>query len=305
MRNTLDSIAEEMNKSFFVALMGSLLLYFFMLLIAGGLVAGVISTVWGIDPLSIGEYPTPFRLLQAFNQILTWGFVGWVMIRVIDMPYAAFSVSLPNGVWQILLAIALILIAVPMVEWSTFNADTFSLPESLSAWEKEMEAWEEKAEESLTMLLGQRDISSLLMNIFVFAMIPAVCEELFFRGFFQNNLMRVVPPHAAIWITSIVFSLIHFQAYGFVSRALLGGLLGYFAWQGRSLLPSIIAHFFFNLFSILLFYFSNTAEGNGGEISEETVSFPFIWVIASSVLVISGLLIYFRLSPLKSSSLHE
>ena len=54
-------------------------------------------------------------------------------------------------------------------------------------------------------------------------MIPAIGEELLFRGAVQRLFLRWVRnPHVAIWVTGTLFSFIHFQFYGFLPRMVLG-----------------------------------------------------------------------------------
>jgi uncharacterized protein len=66
--------------------------------------------------------------------------------------------------------------------------------------------------------------------------------------------------HAAVWLTAIVFSVIHFQFYGFLPRVLLGALLGYLViWTG-SIWASILAHFANNALAFVLYRIYHTTE---------------------------------------------
>ena len=74
--------------------------------------------------------------------------------------------------------------------------------------------------------------------------LPAIFEELSFRGVLQPLLIRATGN--AFWgiaLTAIIFSAIHFQFYGFLPRVLLGALFGWMAHRSGSLLPGMVAHF--------------------------------------------------------------
>ena len=83
-----------------------------------------------------------------------------------------------------------------------------------------------------------------LFNLLIIAIIPALGEELFFRGYLQQTITKwTISPHIGIIITAVLFSAIHFQFYGLIPRFILGVLLGYiFLWSNNLWLP-IIAHF--------------------------------------------------------------
>jgi len=99
---------------------------------------------------------------------------------------------------------------------------------------------------------------SFLLNMLMVAVIPAVGEELLFRGVIQKLLQKLVNnAHLAIIITAILFSAMHFQFYGFLPRWIMGIILGYlFYWSGNIWYP-IIAHFLNNGFQVLMVYLGN------------------------------------------------
>jgi hypothetical protein len=66
--------------------------------------------------------------------------------------------------------------------------------------------------------------------------------------------------HAAVWITAMLFSLIHVQFYGFLPRMIMGALLGYFVVWSGSLWTSILAHFINNASAFLMFQYFGTLE---------------------------------------------
>lgn len=98
-------------------------------------------------------------------------------------------------------------------------------------------------------------IVDLIICLLVSAVAPAVAEELFFRGAIQQLFLEWTrKPHAAIIVTALIFSFLHLDPFNFISRFILGLLLGYLFWWSGSLRLSIAAHFAFNAFGIVNVY---------------------------------------------------
>jgi uncharacterized protein len=137
------------------------------------------------------------------------------------------------------------------IEW---NAN-FVFPEVL----KEFGSWarerENLAEEFTKFFVTFETNTDFLIGLVVIAVLPAIGEELVFRGMLQPELFRATGNHhAAIWISAIIFSAFHMQFFGFVPRMLLGALFGYlYVWSGNLFL-SMFAHFINNGFSVLMMY---------------------------------------------------
>lgn len=125
-------------------------------------------------------------------------------------------------------------------------------PESWAAWQESIRAGEEQAEKTIGLLLSRADTTAVLLNLLILVLIPAVGEELIFRGLLQRMLLAASgKPHLAIWISAALFSAIHFQWFGFVPRMLLGACFGYLVFWTGSLLPAIFGHLINNGLAVL------------------------------------------------------
>ena len=129
----------------------------------------------------------------------------------------------------------------------------------LPPWLRAFEVWAQTKEAALqrltTLLTTFHSLTDLGVGMVVIGVIPAIGEELFFRGLvlplcykLTNNI------HGAIGISAFVFSTIHLQFYGFVPRFLLGMLFGYIYWWTRDLAFPIAAHLFNNVFTLLMLF---------------------------------------------------
>lgn len=88
------------------------------------------------------------------------------------------------------------------------------------------------------------------------ALVPAIGEELLFRGVFQRlftEWFRNI--HWGIWISAILFSAIHFQFFGFLPRLFLGVIFGYLLELTSSMWVPIVAHFVNNLTGVIIAFF--------------------------------------------------
>ncbi|QMU29948.1 CPBP family intramembrane glutamic endopeptidase [Adhaeribacter radiodurans] len=103
----------------------------------------------------------------------------------------------------------------------------------------------------------------LLLNLTVFSLIPAFCEEVFFRGTMQPLWYKCLPkPWLAVFITAFLFSLLHFQFQGFLPRFLAGVVFGGIFYLSGSLWLSISSHILYNSSVVLLNYANQHSQVN-------------------------------------------
>ncbi|MFN4123113.1 MAG: lysostaphin resistance A-like protein [Flavobacteriales bacterium] len=148
-----------------------------------------------------------------------------------------------------------ILFFVPIVsvlhEWNQM----FRLPEALQSFESYLREMEDRAEELTKAFLVTDSVGSLLYTLLIIAILPALGEELLFRGALQSELERWFRSgHLAVWVAAAIFSFIHFQFYGFLPRLVLGAVLGYLYLYSNKLWLPIAGHFTNNAFGVLWFH---------------------------------------------------
>jgi sodium transport system permease protein len=109
-----------------------------------------------------------------------------------------------------------------------------------------------------------------------FAFVPAVCEEIAFRGFILTGFQRSGRTWLAIVMSSLAFGIMHMIPQQVFNAALLGLVLGLVAVHTRSLIPCILFHFVFNSLAVL--------HGRFGEAWKETpLDNPFIRVVNGQI----------------------
>ena len=104
--------------------------------------------------------------------------------------------------------------------------------------------------------------------LFVFAIMPAVCEELLFRGFAVTTAKKIMRSETVIIIfTAILFAAMHFNAYKFIYVFILGAAFGYIAVRSGSVIISMIMHVINNTLAIAsLMLGSNSAVAAAEEL---------------------------------------
>ena len=191
----------------------------------------------------------------------------------------------------VLYVVAFMLVAIPFINMLSWLNQQIILPEALSEIEKMMQSSEVQIAEITGKMLNVSTLGALLFNVFLVAVVPALGEELFFRGTIQRLLSDWKGALFAIWITAFVFSAIHMQFYGFLPRMLLGAFLGYLLlWSGSLWLP-IIAHFVNNSVAVVFYYL----KFNGVKVIDvETIGTDdtlWLGIVSGIVCVFLGFLI--------------
>ena len=157
-------------------------------------------------------------------------------------------------------AFVLMILAIPginlLADWNSH----LKLPESMAGLEHWMRAQEDAAMALTERFLSGTGVGILLVNIVLMALLPAMAEELTFRGLIMGLISgeRLAVSgkrmHIAVWVTAILFSAIHLQFYGFVPRMLLGAMFGYMlVWTGTLWIP-IVMHFTNNVITVVAYW---------------------------------------------------
>lgn len=144
-----------------------------------------------------------------------------------------------------------------------------------------LSGWAEKLEkaynEQVVVMLDMKGIGGYVLSLFIMAFLPALSEEMLFRGGLQNFLTRATKmPLLSILIVSLLFSLVHFSVYGFLVRFFLGLVLGYIYYYTGNLWMSIVAHFFNNALAVTGIFVLTRQGRNITEAINKEVS-PSYW----------------------------
>ncbi len=157
-----------------------------------------------------------------------------------------------------LLAVGALLMALPFINFLGEINSQMKLPEALSGIENWMRTMEDAAELMVEKFMKVETMPGLFFNIFMIGMLPALGEELMFRGVIQRIFTNWTKNyHWAIWITAFLFSAMHMQFYGFLPRMVLGAMFGYLLVWTRTMWVPIVAHLANNTMGVMGYFLIN------------------------------------------------
>jgi len=213
------------------------------------------------------------QTIQAIGLFIIPAFIIGYLFHNQTTKYLGFNKKV--SVNTIFLTIFIFLISIPIINYLGILNGNMKLPDWLGGVEEWMKEKEESAKLITESFLKMESLSVLAFNLLMIAILPAIGEELIFRGILQRIFSEWTKNiHWGIIISAFLFSAMHFQFYGFLPRFMLGVLLGYlFYWSGSIWIP-ILGHFVNNSVAIIVYYFYADKAMEGLEsIGQETIAF--------------------------------
>ena len=163
--------------------------------------------------------------------------------------------------------------------WFVFQSMWLPMP-------PEMLAEFERASQSLG------DLSPGLMVLFL-ALVPAICEEFFFRGYALSGLRNGVGSVMAVVVVALAFGIHHHSVFRLAVTTGLGLVFGMMVLRYRSVWPAMLAHLMHNGIAVL----ASGEQGLGpwlkrlGYETSASGAPPAVWIIGAAVLTTIGILI--------------
>lgn len=276
-----------MQPIFRSATPGSKIAILFILLFSGLimslLIMGLMNMVYGMGDVSDTTSIYTGSVLQSLFAIALPAYLTVAFTN--SSPARYFKLGWDKKMrWKVIFSVLLFVFSYPFVSFLTQWNSGMQLPEWMSSIEELMRSMEDAAMETTKLLLSGRTPAILILNLVVVAGLAAFSEELFFRGALQQFLCeRFRNGHVAVWLSALLFSLVHFQFYGFLPRMMLGVLLGYLFLYTRNLWVAVIFHFVNNATVILLYFFWSDKEWFS-KMEKLSVTFTFLVVAIVSAL---------------------
>ncbi|MDK2977308.1 MAG: protease family protein [Bacteroidales bacterium] len=240
------------------------------IILASFLIVFIIGIVIGIPlfnlsfaelPSVITNYSDPNNLkflkylqtIQAIGLFIIPAFIIGYFFHQKPLHYLKFN---PIGFYAVVLVIFIMISALPAINFFAMLNSKMQLPAFLSELENWMRQKESSAQALTEAFLKMDSMGSLWFNIFMIGILPAVGEELIFRGVIQRLFAEWTKNiHWGIFIAAFLFSFMHLQFYGFIPRMILGILFGYLFYVSGSIWIPILAHFINNAMAVVFYYF--------------------------------------------------
>lgn len=241
-----------MGMGFFVVgnLIGGLIMTGLSLQIEGQAFDEVLKNIGENSPAHTRNFMRGIMLLNhLFSFIIPALLTVWLVYKKNLSRY--FRLTTPASMNAIIWGFILLIVSSPFVQWAYQINKSLPLPK----WMVEMENSTGKI---LETIITKESPYEVLINLFLIAILPAIGEELMFRGLIQQQLGRLFKnDHVTVWVSAAFFSAIHMQFEGFLARMILGALLGYLLIWTRNLWVPMIVHFFNNGLQVMALYAMN------------------------------------------------
>jgi membrane protease YdiL (CAAX protease family) len=243
------------------------------------------------DVLFVPENAGVLRVVQ-FLSTLTLFFIPTVFYARIchkkTFTHLGFKKSIT--IQQLAIVFIIMLAALPLV--GALSELTEKIPFSRATFDK-FKAAEDSYNKQVEIIGRMNNFSDYLLSLFMLALLPALFEETLFRGGMQNLLSRWWKmPILAIIITSAIFSAVHGSYLGFLSRFVLGFVLGWMYYRTGNIWLNIIAHGFYNGTAVTILYIARLNNPKA-DLSKSDPQFP-LWTGLVSVIVLYGLFALFE-----------
>lgn len=225
------------------------------------------------------------------SSLNTWlvGQAGLTILLFIGLP-ALFStwqrIPLPDA-FELRAASPLVFLAAVIAGLSlwpfAYEAEVFTLP---------VDSLREMIAKSADLMARLKSIP-FPVRLIVFALLPAVTEELFFRGYLMKGLERGWGAWPAILISGAIFGAFHIFTRDFLSlerflpTAILGWCLGWVCLRSGSVLPGMLLHMLHNGFLLTVSEYAESLQ-SAGIGTEEQRHLPAAWLITAGALVLTA-----------------
>lgn len=244
--------------------------------------------------LAFGEISSAAEVEQVLHNHLDLLFIGNSTGQIVFLGAATFLITRlhlrEEGVAQflrlrwkqdtptyILLGALLIVVVQPIILYLGYFNSLLPIPES---WTDLQVSQYEMFEQFL------KTDGILWFGLFHIALVPAVCEEVLFRGYIFRAFQRSWGILLAIIFSGLVFGMFHLQVPNLLPLASLGILLAAMTWLSRSIWPAVVAHFVNNGGAVLLA--TTYPELAFGDVTAETL--PSVWLLLASIILTAGVI---------------
>lgn len=291
------------QQSFAKNLITLLVLLISCLFIGQIISAGLLFAYYGSDALNLEKILSSkndnfnfIRIIQIVVSILCFGVPAILFSLIKRNNFFGYAFNQPNS--NIFLWVLVPLLVISIYPFLNF---TYVLNKQ-SIFGQLMKDQQEQYRLFIDALLGSKSFLIFIFNFIMIALVPAIVEEWIFRGTLQKYLAEKWNAHLAILISSIIFSLIHFEFSAFLPRIVLGMLLGYVFYFSKDIWLCIWMHLFNNGMEVTLMYIKNLRYTNQSLFEEPSMP-THLELIGYSTAFIVLMFIFYKLSDINKKTI--
>ncbi len=255
---------------------------------------------------------TPGQAFACGAIILVALFFGKLAVTEMPTDFAGMSLLVLIPQLGLILAPALLMatmlttslrksLRVRMPHWTTLplavlmGVTLHPLYVSLAQWISYTYPISEQASEAMRPFGEMISSAPWLSVVFLMAFVPALCEELAFRGFIFGGLVRNQSRLRAVIVTALLFGVSHGVLQQSIAASCMGVLLGWIALRTGSVLPGILLHFTNNALSVSMERIASS-DWDGASIflrmTAEGPAYQPMWIVVASGVAVTCLLYF-------------
>ena len=238
-----------------------------------------------IDDLGAGLPSLVLAIVLGVSQLLSYLVPGIVSARVLFSGRWLQELNLDRAptFLKLLMAIAAFVLTLSFTGALAAMNAAVDLPEWASSIEGDIAG-------VLETLITSSSWPTFVLVFFIIGVLPALGEEIIFRGLIQPAVINSTgSSHFGVWVTAIMFGVVHMQFAGLLPRVFLGAVLGFLAYYSQRLWIPIVAHFLFNGLQVLAVRFAWMDIEQAAQATQEVET----WQVLASMVVAAGALFYF------------
>jgi CAAX protease family protein len=234
-----------------------------------------------------------YQVVQCLNAIIGFMVPTFIVAYLINRrPARLLGLTTPVSGKQIVLVFFIVAAALYVGGALSYFNNAIPLPHS---WKTSFDKLESQYDQQVQAVLALKTPADYIIALLIMAFLPAMAEEVLFRGGIQNFLSRAMKkPWLAIIIASLIFSAAHFSWYGFFFRFALGVTLGCLYYYSQSLWAAILAHFLNNALIVTIAYVYVRQGKTVTDVLEQKTS--TYWGLLTLPVLIILFMIYKRVS---------
>lgn len=254
------------------------------------------------DALKNSQDANLSRILQLISTFFMMVVPSFVFARIMNkkpLEYIGFNTAISGK--QVFLVIGVIILGYAVS--ITLSEVNEMIPISKSA-EQYFKSLEDEYNKEMLAIANMKTMQDYLVSLFMIALLPAIFEEMLFRGALQPVIINLSKnAFTGILITSILFSAIHASYYGFLPRLALGLIIGYVFYLSKNLWLSSITHFLYNAYGVTqLYVLSKQGLLTADALNDESIPLYYGFIAAGALYV---LYIFFKKESEVVISMHN
>lgn len=224
----------------------SLIFIFFLYQGVGGIFS---FFLFGVKLTS--EHVGGFRISTLVGQLLLLLLPALLLTRLATRNPGSFLRLRMPRVREVIIPLVGIFSLQQMFQVYMVFQEKIPIPKSL---QPKIEHLKQLIEETYKVLIGSSSIPELIFVILVIGLVPAVAEEILFRGLIQRSFEQGLGRARGLLLTALIFAIYHLNPFSFIPLIGLGLYLGFLVSRSNSIWVSVAAHFYNNCFACVAVY---------------------------------------------------